>query len=45
MKNPNAKQGEAHVPPAELVARMREHEAEVQKLLGEIGALVREVEA
>lgn len=43
LKNPNAKQGIEYVPPAELVARMRVHEAEVQKLLGEIEALVSEV--
>ena len=45
LKNPNAKQGVEHVPPAELVARMRAHEAEVQNLLGEIEALVAGVEA
>ena len=45
LKNPNAKQGVEHVPPAELVARMRGHESEVQKLLREIEALVAEVEA
>jgi type I restriction enzyme M protein len=45
LKNPNAKQGLEHVPPAELVARMRGNEAEVQKLLGEIEALVNEVRA
>lgn len=43
LKNPNAKQGVEHVPPAELVARMRGHESEVQKLLGEIEKLVGEV--
>lgn len=45
LKNPNAKQGLEHVAPAELVARMREHDRAVQDLLGEIEALVREVEA
>jgi len=45
LKNPNAKQGVEHVPPAELVARMRGHEAEVQELLREIEAIVGEVGA
>ena len=45
LKNPNAKQGVEHVPPAELVARMRVHEGEVQNLLREIEALVGEVGA
>lgn len=45
LKNPVAKQGLEHVDPAELVARMRGHEAEVRKLLGEIEKLVGEVEA
>lgn len=45
LKNPNAKQGLEHVAPAELVARMRDHHGEVQKLLGEIEALVGEVGA
>ena len=45
LKNPNAKQGVEHVPPAALVARMRGHESEVQKLLSEIEKLVAEVEA
>jgi len=40
LKNPNARQGLEHVEPAELVARMRGHEAEVQKLLGQIEKLV-----
>jgi type I restriction enzyme M protein len=45
LKNPNAKQGLEHVEPAELVARMRGHESEVQKLLDEIETLVGEVVA
>lgn len=45
LKNPNAKQGVEHVPPAELVARMRRQESEVQKLLSEIEALVSEASA
>lgn len=45
LKNPNAKQGLEHAEPVELVARMRGHEAEVQKLLGEIEKLVGEVGA
>lgn len=45
LKNPNAKQGLEHVAPAELVARMRDHDGAVQKLLGEIQVLVREIEA
>jgi len=42
LKNPNARPGLEHAPPAELVARMRGHEIEVQKLLREIEALVSE---
>lgn len=45
LKNPKAKQRLEHVEPAELVARMRGHETEVQKLLGEIEKLVGEVAA
>ncbi len=45
LKNPNAKQGLEHAAPADLVARMRGHEAEVKRLLGEIEVLVGEVEA
>lgn len=45
IKNPNAKQGLEHAPPAELVARMRGHEADVVRLLAEIEKLVTEVEA
>lgn len=40
LKNPNSKNGVEHAPPAELVARMRGHEAAIQKLLREIDALV-----
>jgi len=40
LKNPNAKQAQEHVEPTELVARMRKHETEVQKLLCEIEKLV-----
>jgi type I restriction enzyme M protein len=42
LKNPNAKQEQAHIAPAELVARMRQHEHEVMRLLGEIETLVKE---
>ncbi len=45
LKNPNAKQGLEYIEPAELVARMRGHEVEVQKLLGEIQKLVSGVKA
>lgn len=44
-KNPNEKQGLEHAPPEILVARMREHEGEVLRLLGEIEMLVAEVSA
>lgn len=40
VKNPNAKQALEHVEPAELVVRMRGHELEVHRLLGEIEKLV-----
>jgi type I restriction enzyme M protein len=43
VKNPNAKQAIEHVAPEVLVARMREHEGEVLRLLGEIEVLVAEV--
>lgn len=43
VKNPNARQGLEHVAPEVLVARMRTHEDEVTRLLGEIEALVAEV--
>jgi type I restriction enzyme M protein len=42
VKNPNAKQELEHIAPAELVARMRQHEGEVMRLLGEIEMLVKE---
>lgn len=45
LKNPNAKQGLEHADPKDLIASMRSHEAEVQKLLGEIEKLVGEVVA
>jgi len=45
LKNPNTKQGLEHAEPDELVARMRSHEAEVQRLLSEIEKLVGEVMA
>jgi len=43
-KNPHAKAGLEHADPKELIARMRGHEAEVMRLLGEIEALVNEVQ-
>lgn len=45
LKNPNAKQGLEHADPKDLVARMRSHESEVMRLLGEIEVLVAEVAA
>lgn len=45
IKNPNAKAGLEHAEPKELIASMRSHEAEVMRLLGEIEALVAEVQA
>ena len=44
-KNPNAKGGLEHADPKDLIAAMRGHEAEVMRLLGEIEALVNEVQA
>ena len=44
-KNPHAKAGLEHADPKDLIARMRGHEAEVMRLLGEIEALVNEVQA
>ncbi len=45
LKNPNAKAGLEHADPKDLIASMRGHEAEVMRLLGEIEALVTEVQA
>lgn len=45
VKNPNAKAGLEHADPKDLIASMRSHEAEVMRLLGEIEALVAEVQA
>lgn len=45
LKNPNAKTGLEHADPKDLIASMRGHEAEVMRLLGEIEALVNEVQA
>ncbi|NMG14046.1 HsdM family class I SAM-dependent methyltransferase [Aromatoleum bremense] len=45
LKNPNAKSGLEHADPKDLIASMRSHEAEVMRLLGEIEALVNEVQA
>ncbi len=45
LKNPHAKAGLEHADPKELIASMRSHELEVMRLLGEIEALVSEVEA
>jgi type I restriction enzyme M protein len=44
LKNPNAKAGLEYADPKELIASMRGHEAEVMRLLGEIEALVNEVQ-
>ncbi len=45
LKNPHAKAGLEHADPKDLIASMRSHEAEVMRLLGEIEALVAEVQA
>ena len=45
IKNPNAKAGLEHADPKDLITSMRGHEAEVMRLLGEIEALVNEVQA
>ena len=45
IKNPHAKAGLEHADPKDLVASMRSHEMEVMRLLGEIEALVAEVQA
>lgn len=45
LKNSNAKAGLEHADPKDLIASMRSHEAEVMRLLGEIEALVNEVQA
>ncbi|CAH2900323.1 MAG: Type I restriction-modification system, DNA-methyltransferase subunit M (EC [uncultured Paraburkholderia sp.] len=45
VKNPNVRQELKHIAPAELVSRMRKHEGEVLRLLGQIEALVGEVAA
>lgn len=45
LKNPHAKAGLEHADPKDLIARMRGHEAEVIRLLGEIEVLVNEVQA
>jgi type I restriction enzyme M protein len=44
LKNPHAKAGLEHADPKDLIASMRGHEAEVMRLLGEIEALVGEVQ-
>jgi type I restriction enzyme M protein len=44
LKNPNAKARLEHADPKVLIASMRGHEAEVMRLLGEIEALVNEVQ-
>lgn len=44
IKNPHAKAGLEHADPKDLIARMRGHETEVMRLLGEIELLVNEVE-
>lgn len=45
LKNPHAKAGLEHADPKDLIARMRGHEVEVMRLLGEIEVLVNEVQA
>ncbi|MBP5988644.1 MAG: SAM-dependent DNA methyltransferase [Piscinibacter sp.] len=44
LKNPHARAGLEHADPKDLIASMRSHEAEVMRLLGEIEALVSEVD-
>lgn len=44
LKNPHARAGLEHADPKDLIASMRSHEAEVMRLLGEIEALVNEVQ-
>jgi hypothetical protein len=44
-QEPHAKAGLEHADPQDLIAAMRSHEAEVMRLLGEIEALVAEVQA
>jgi type I restriction enzyme M protein len=45
IKNPHATAGLEHADPKDLISSMRGHEAEVMRLLGEIEALVAEVQA
>jgi type I restriction enzyme M protein len=45
IKAPNAKAGLEHADPKDLTASMRGREAEVMRLLGEIEALVNQVQA
>jgi len=45
LKNQNAKARLEHADPKDLIASMRSHEADVMRLLGEIEALVAEVQA
>ncbi len=45
LKNPHAKAGLEHADPKDLIASMRSHEAEIMRLLGEIEALVNDVQA
>jgi len=45
LKNPHVKAGLEHADPKDLIGSMRSHEAEVMRLLGEIEALVAEVQA
>ena len=44
LKNPHVKAGLEHADPKDLIGSMRSHEAEVMRLLGEIEALVAEVQ-
>jgi len=43
--HPNARAGLEHADPKDLIVSMRGHEAKVMQLLGEIEALVSEVQA
>jgi type I restriction enzyme M protein len=45
LKDPNGKAGLEHADPKDLIASTHGHEAEVMRFLGEIEALVSEVQA
>ncbi|MDH0681780.1 hypothetical protein [Achromobacter animicus] len=45
INNPHARAGQEHADPKDLIGAMPSHEADVMRLLGEIEALVAEVQA